>query len=78
MVTGDQGPTAAAIANKVNIIKHPKNEYNYLVNEKGLSPADAMSQATGIVVHGDILAAEHIKEEAKNLEDDDPKKGAYL
>jgi magnesium-transporting ATPase (P-type) len=37
MVTGDQGPTAAAIANKVNIIKHPKNEFHYLVNEKGMS-----------------------------------------
>jgi P-type E1-E2 ATPase len=24
MVTGDQPPTAAAIAHKVNIIKHPK------------------------------------------------------
>jgi len=37
MVTGDQPPTAAAIAHKVNIIKHPKNEFNYLVNECGLS-----------------------------------------
>ena len=31
MVTGDQPPTAAAIANKVNIIKHPKMEFNNLV-----------------------------------------------
>jgi sodium/potassium-transporting ATPase subunit alpha len=38
MVTGDQPPTAAAIAAKVNIIKHPKMEFNNLVNaekEKG-------------------------------------------
>jgi len=31
MVTGDQPPTAAAIANKVNIIKHPKHEFNNMV-----------------------------------------------
>jgi len=33
MVTGDQPPTAAAIANKVNIMKHPEREYNYLVDD---------------------------------------------
>jgi magnesium-transporting ATPase (P-type) len=33
MVTGDQPPTAAAIAHKVNIIKNPEREYNYMVNE---------------------------------------------
>ena len=38
MVTGDQPPTAAAIAHKVNIITNPKLEYNYLVEEEGLSP----------------------------------------
>jgi hypothetical protein len=37
-----------------------------------------MAACTGIVVHGDVLAAEHLKEEAKNLSDDDPTKGAYL
>ena len=31
MVTGDQPPTAAAIAHKVNIITDPKLEYNYLI-----------------------------------------------
>jgi sodium/potassium-transporting ATPase subunit alpha len=30
MVTGDQPPTAAAIAEKVNIIKHPDREFNRL------------------------------------------------
>jgi sodium/potassium-transporting ATPase subunit alpha len=30
MVTGDQPPTAAAIAHKVNIITDPTLEYNYL------------------------------------------------
>jgi len=33
MVTGDQPPTAAAIAHKVNIISDPKLEYNYMVDE---------------------------------------------
>ena len=33
MVTGDQPPTAAAIAHKVNIITNPEREYNYMVNE---------------------------------------------
>jgi len=37
MVTGDQPPTAAAIAHKVNIITDPTVEYNYLVQEKGYS-----------------------------------------
>ena len=37
MVTGDQPKTAAAIANKVNIITEPEMEYNYLHDEKGLS-----------------------------------------
>ena len=32
MVTGDQPPTAAAIANKVNILKNPEKEYNYMVD----------------------------------------------
>jgi hypothetical protein len=32
MVTGDQPPTAAAITNKVNILKHPLKEFNYMVN----------------------------------------------
>ena len=33
MVTGDQPPTAAAIAHKVNILKHPQKEFNYMVND---------------------------------------------
>jgi sodium/potassium-transporting ATPase subunit alpha len=33
MVTGDQPPTAAAIATKVNIIKHPEKEFNRMVSE---------------------------------------------
>jgi sodium/potassium-transporting ATPase subunit alpha len=37
MVTGDQPPTAAAIAEKVNIIKQPHKTFNYLHEELGLS-----------------------------------------
>jgi len=63
MVTGDQPPTAAAIAHKVNIIKDPTMEYaklrvKYLAD--GLSEADAEERAfkecESIVIHGDTLA----------------------
>jgi sodium/potassium-transporting ATPase subunit alpha len=76
MVTGDQPPTAAAIAHKVNIIKHPKKEWNYMVNELGMSEKDALEQCTAIVIHGDLLAKKHLEEE--NMPDDDPMKGQYL
>ena len=36
MVTGDQKPTAAAIAHKVNILRHPEKEYGNLI-KAGLS-----------------------------------------
>ena len=76
MVTGDQPPTAAAIAEKVNIIKEPKKTYNYLYEEAGLSKQAAWEQSTGVVVHGDLLAEKHLNEE--NLDDIDPEKGRYL
>jgi len=78
MVTGDQPPTAAAIAAKVNIIKHPKNEMNYLVNEMGMSPEEAMAKCTGIVIHGDVLAKKHLEEEKLGLDEDHPDKGAFI
>lgn len=56
MVTGDQPKTAAAIANKVNIITEPEFEYNYLHDEKGLSWTAAYEQCKSIVIHGDKLA----------------------
>ena len=76
MVTGDQPPTAAAIANKVNIIKHPAKEFNYMVNELKMPTQQAWEQSTGIVVHGDLLAEKHLAEE--HLNDDDPVKGKFL
>mmetsp|Transcript_27962 Transcript_27962/g.42274 ORF Transcript_27962/g.42274 Transcript_27962/m.42274 type:complete len:1185 (+) Transcript_27962:2-3556(+) len=76
MVTGDQPPTAAAIANKVNIIKHPEKEFNHMVNELGMDKQVAWNQSTGIVVHGDLLAERHLAEE--HLDDNDPNKGQFL
>jgi len=70
MVTGDQPPTAAAIANKVNIIKHPKKEWNYMVNELGMSEEAALKECTAIVIHGDLLAKRHLAEQ--DLDDADP------
>ena len=38
MVTGDQPPTAAAIAHKVNILRNPEKEFNYMVKELKMNP----------------------------------------
>jgi magnesium-transporting ATPase (P-type) len=43
MVTGDQPPTAAAIAHKVNIISDPTLEYFTMIR-KGMSPEEAWSR----------------------------------
>jgi magnesium-transporting ATPase (P-type) len=43
MVTGDQPPTAAAIAYKVNIISEPTLEYFTMIR-KGMSPEEAWSK----------------------------------
>jgi len=58
MVTGDQPPTAAAIANKVNIITRPDLEYFTLL-EKGYSQEEAWNKSQAIVIHGDLLAEKH-------------------
>jgi len=76
MVTGDQPPTAAAIAHKVNIMRSPEKEFNYMVKELGMSEQDAWEQSTGVVVHGDLLAERHLNED--KLDDLDPEKGRYL
>lgn len=41
MVTGDQPPTAAAIAHKVNILKHPLKEFNYMCETLGMTKEEA-------------------------------------
>jgi sodium/potassium-transporting ATPase subunit alpha len=76
MVTGDQPATAAAIANKVNILKHPKREFNYLLNKEGMPKEEAWHLSTGIVIHGDLLAEEQQKR--MDLPDDDPNKDGFL
>jgi len=47
-----------------------------MVNELGMSKENALKECTAIVIHGDLLAANHLKEE--NMDDNDPAKGAYL
>jgi magnesium-transporting ATPase (P-type) len=60
MVTGDQPPTAAAIAYKVNIITNPELEYNYLQEELHMTEEEAWEKSTAIVIHGDVLARAHV------------------
>jgi sodium/potassium-transporting ATPase subunit alpha len=60
MVTGDQPPTAAAIAYKVNIITNPELEYNYLQEELHMTEEEAWAKSTAIVIHGDVLARAHV------------------
>jgi magnesium-transporting ATPase (P-type) len=62
MVTGDQPATAAAIANKVNIIMRPDLEYHNLL-ASGMEEHEAWEKATGIVIHGDELARRHLAED---------------
>lgn len=76
MVTGDQPPTAAAIAHKVNIISDPTKEYNYMVEELKMSKEDAWEQCRAIVIHGDLLAEKHAEE--AELDEADPERGRYL
>ena len=82
MVTGDQPPTAAAIAHKVNIILRPELEYNKLIAEldenenRKYSNQDAFEMCESIVIHGDTLAGVINAEEA--LDDDEPEKGRVV
>lgn len=76
MVTGDQPPTAAAIANKVCILQNPEKEYNYMKDVLGMPAHQAWNESTGVVVHGDELAKKHLEEDL--LDDMDPEKGRYL
>jgi len=74
MVTGDQPPTAAAIAHKVNIIKRPEMEmHNIMAANPHLTEDEAFERCTAIVIHGDRLAEVSNADEA--LDDDEPEKG---
>lgn len=81
MVTGDQPPTAAAIAHKVNIITKPELEYNKILAEgdndgKRYTEEEAFDKCNAIVIHGDTLARVHNAEEA--LDDDEIEKGRKI
>lgn len=62
MVTGDQPPTAAAIAHKVNIITDPNKEFNTILESEThpdgspLTEDEAFERCNAIVIHGDTLA----------------------
>mmetsp|Transcript_22779 Transcript_22779/g.21986 ORF Transcript_22779/g.21986 Transcript_22779/m.21986 type:complete len:344 (+) Transcript_22779:1427-2458(+) len=75
MVTGDQPPTAAAIAHKVNIISDPSLEY-YTMIKNGYSEEEAWSRCKAVVIHGDELAEKYAAQEY--LDDLDPEKGRFL
>jgi len=81
MVTGDQPPTAAAIAHKVNIITKPELEYNKILAEemvdgRRITEEEAFEKCNAIVIHGDTLARVHNAEEA--LDDDEIEKGRKI
>jgi sodium/potassium-transporting ATPase subunit alpha len=52
MVTGDQPPTAAAIAKQIGIITLKTNED---LKEMGYSPEEALQKANAVVIHGDMI-----------------------
>lgn len=52
MVTGDQPPTAAAIAKQIGIIRLKTNED---LKEEGYSAQEALKKANAIVIHGDMI-----------------------
>ena len=52
MVTGDQPPTAAAIAKQIGIITMKTNED---LKEQGYDSQEALQKANAIVIHGDMI-----------------------
>lgn len=82
MVTGDQVPTATAIAHKVNIISDPSLEYNNILemdrhpDGSKYTEDEAFEKCKAIVIHGDKLAAVHNAEEA--LDDNEIEKGRTI
>jgi sodium/potassium-transporting ATPase subunit alpha len=77
MVTGDQPPTAAAIAAKVNIITKPELEYRIIKEQNPtMSDEEAFAKCNAIVIHGDELARVTSAEEA--LDDTEIEKGRKI
>lgn len=52
MVTGDQPPTAAAIAKQIGIITLKTNED---LKQEGYESNEALAKANAIVIHGDMI-----------------------
>ena len=52
MVTGDQPPTAGAIAKQIGIITKKTNE-DY--KEEGYTPQEALKKANAVIIHGDMI-----------------------
>jgi len=77
MVTGDQVPTAAAIAHKVNIITNPDLEFNNIKrNNPHLDESEAWEKAQAVVVHGETLGKVHAAEET--YDDNEIEKGRQI
>jgi len=68
MVTGDQVPTAKAIANNVNIISDPDMEYGTIMKRENLSPDEALKKCQSMVINGNDL---RYKLEEKESDDED-------
>lgn len=65
MVTGDQPPTAAAIAKQIGIISLKTNED---LKELGYSPEEALQKANAIVIHGDMIVKAYEDGDEKGTE----------
>lgn len=65
MVTGDQPPTAGAIAKQIGIINLKTNED---LKEIGYSPEQALQKANAIVIHGDMIVKAYEEGEEKGQE----------
>lgn len=60
MVTGDQPPTAAAIAKQIGIITLKTNED---LKEEGYDSKEALRLARAIVIHGDMITKAYEEDE---------------
>ena len=67
MVTGDQPPTAAAIAKKIGIITG-KTVDDIMEENPDINYDDAYALADAIVIHGDLITKEIEKEQQLKAE----------